>query len=74
MLSEKADGKMAKAGLLNTPSRYVKSRGLKSISQISNETGVSAQTLDNWFKNKRDLFDVVVDGMLMRQDVSHGTS
>jgi AcrR family transcriptional regulator len=73
MLSELADGKMAKAGLLETPSLYVKNKGLKTVTQVSRETGVSPQTLDNWFKKKRALFDVVVDGVIARQNVSRGT-
>ena len=51
----------------DTPAKYVKSRGLKSVNQIIKETGVSGQTLTNWFKNKIDLFDVVVEGCLARQ-------
>jgi len=48
MLSEKADGKMAKAGhILQSPSE---------------ETGQSRQTLQNWHRNKPDLFKVVVRG------------
>lgn len=43
-------------------SDYAKQEGLKSLAQITDITGVSVQTLNNWFNNKRDLFDIVVFG------------
>lgn len=48
-----------------TPSEYVKSCGVKSLRFVSEKTGVSEQTLSNWFnsKNKRRLFEVVVEGV-----------
>ncbi len=46
-----------------TPAEYVKSRGVKSLRRVSEKTGVSEQTLGNWFKNKRQLFEIVVNGV-----------
>lgn len=45
-----------------TPSQQAKATGLKSLSQVSELTGVSIQTLSNWAKNKPDLFAVVLAG------------
>ena len=45
-----------------TPSQQAKAAGLKSLLQVSELTGVSAQTLDNWAKNKPDLFKTVILG------------
>ncbi len=45
-----------------TPAKQAKAAGLKSLLQVSELTGVSAQTLDNWAKNKPDLFRVVLAG------------
>lgn len=45
-----------------TPSQQAKREGLKSLSQVSEITGVSLQTLTNWAKNKPELFKVVLAG------------
>lgn len=45
-----------------TPSQQAKAAGLKSLSQVSEMTGQSAQTLINWSKNKPELFAVVLKG------------
>jgi len=45
-----------------TPSQQVKSVGLKSLTQVSELTGVSLQTLSNWYKDKPKLFNVVIEG------------
>lgn len=45
-----------------TPAQQAKWEGLKSLSQVSEMTGVSLQTLTNWAKNKPELFDVVLLG------------
>lgn len=44
-----------------TPSQKTKASGLKLV-EVSNLTGVSIQTLTNWFRNKPELFDVVLSG------------
>lgn len=45
-----------------TPSQQCKEAGLKSLAELSRLTGVSEQTLINWFHDKPKLFDVVVLG------------
>lgn len=45
-----------------TASEKAKKTGLVSLSQVSKMTGVSTQTLNNWFKNKPQLFDIVLKG------------
>lgn len=47
-----------------TPSQQAKSVGLKSLTQVSEMTGTSLQTLTNWQKNKPELFKVVLAGCL----------
>lgn len=46
------------------PSEKVKSAGLSSLAEVSRMTGQSVQTLGNWYKDKPDLFDVVLSGCL----------
>ena len=43
-----------------TASQVAKRNGLKSLKEVSDITGQSSVTLINWYKNKRDLFEVVV--------------
>ena len=45
-----------------TPSQQAKATGLKSLTVVSELTGVSLQTLGNWHKHKPQLFQVVVKG------------
>jgi hypothetical protein len=45
-----------------TAAQAAKAAGLKSLSQMAEITGQSPQTLINWFKNKPQLFDVVLNG------------
>ncbi len=45
-----------------TPSKQAKELGLKSLTQVSELTGQSLQTLTNWFNNKPELFEVVLLG------------
>jgi hypothetical protein len=47
-----------------TPSQQAKQAGLKSLSQVSELTGASLQTLTNWHKHKPLLFNVVCMGCL----------
>lgn len=50
------------------PSEYVKSKGLRSLVQISETTRISKQTLQNWFKNKPRLFKTVVYGVIYQME------
>jgi hypothetical protein len=45
-----------------TPSQQAKAAGLKSLTQVSDITGVSLNTLTNWHKNKPELFRIVLIG------------
>ena len=50
-----------------TPSQQAKAAGLKSLSQVSQITGVSLQTLNNWHRDKPELFAVVLAGCVHAQ-------
>lgn len=45
-----------------TASQQAKAAGLKSLLQVQQLTGQSAQTLINWHRDKPELFHVVVAG------------
>lgn len=45
-----------------TPSQQCKQAGLKSLAEVSRLTKVCQPTLYNWFKNKPELFNVVIAG------------
>jgi hypothetical protein len=45
-----------------TPSKQAKELGLKSLTQVSELTGQSLQTLTNWFNDKPKLFEIVIIG------------
>jgi len=51
-----------------TPSQQAKSVGLKSLTQVSEMSGVSLQTLFNWSKDKPKLFNIVLIGCNSRID------
>ena len=45
-----------------TPAQQAKGMGLKSLTQVSQITGVSLNTLTNWHRDKPDLFLIVLIG------------
>ena len=45
-----------------TASEQAKAQGLKSLAQVAELTGVSFQTLNNWHKNKPELFEILLIG------------
>ena len=47
------------------PSERCKAAGLKNLAQLSDEAGVSVQTLNNWHKYKPRLFVVVLMGVVL---------
>jgi hypothetical protein len=49
-------------GINMSASIEAKSNGLKSLEQVSKLSGVSVQTLNNWYHNKPALFHVVLMG------------
>ena len=51
-----------------TASAYVKERGLKNIKQMIELTGRDRSTLNRWFNNERDWFEIVVTGCLEAQE------
>jgi len=54
-----------------TASQQAKAAGLPSLLEVSRMTGVSFQTLNNWYKNKPKLFAVVIAGCVkIKQDGS----
>ena len=55
-----------------TPSQQAKAAGLRSLSQITEITGVSPQTLTNWHKHKPALFAIVVAGCVAQQGGKDG--
>ena len=54
----------------DSPAKYAKSQGLKSMFVVSEMTGQSLQTLSNWYHNekKRELFKVVIAGCFALQE------
>lgn len=53
------------------PSEQCKTAGLKSLTELSTISGVSAQTLINWHKEKPHLFDVVLAGSIVKKQKKH---
>lgn len=49
-----------------TASQKAKSMGLRSLTEVSEHTGTSLQTLINWHKNKPELFNVVCLGVIAK--------
>ena len=45
-------------------SEYVKSRGLKSLTLLSERTEVPVTTLRDWYKTRRKAFEYLVTGVL----------
>ena len=50
-----------------TPSQQAKEAGLKNLLQVQQLTGVSAQTLTNWHREKPELFSVILLGCSVAQ-------
>lgn len=51
------------------PHEICKRAGLKSLAELSEKSGVSIQTLNNWAKNKPKLFNCLIYGAVSRVDV-----
>ena len=49
-----------------TTSKYIKSKGLPSIEEASRLSHTPVNTLNNWYKSRRDRFEVLIDGALLR--------
>lgn len=50
-------------------SEYIKSKGVKSLAFLAEESGASERTLQNWYEKKRKLFDTVIDGVRLREEI-----
>jgi len=51
------------------PSEVCKSAGLKSLAELSEFSGESVQTLNNWFKSEPRRFELVLKGVLFEQSM-----
>lgn len=45
-----------------TASQQAKAAGLKSLAQVSEITGISFQTLNNWHNKRPELYRVIIAG------------
>lgn len=52
----------------STPSQQAKAAGLKNLTQVSQTTGVSLNTLTNWHRDKPELFKTVLAGCVSIQN------
>jgi len=50
---------------ITSPSLYCRRYGLKSMRELSQESGFSESTLNNWFKYRRRSFDRMLYGCLV---------
>ncbi len=50
-----------------TASKQAKELGLNSLTQVSELTGQSLQTLTNWFNDKPELFEIILLGCLSKE-------
>lgn len=55
-----------------TASKKAKELGCKSLTQVSETTGQSLQTLGNWYKNKKELFVIVCIGVTQYEAMRKG--
>ena len=53
--------------------QLVKRHGLSSLRRLSELAGVSRNTLGNWYRNKPELFEVVILGALRKADLQAQT-
>lgn len=51
------------------PSEVCKLAGLKSLAELSEFSGESVQTLNNWFKSEPRRFELVLKGVLFEQSM-----
>ncbi len=49
-------------------SEYVKSEGIKSLTLLSEITGVPITTLRDWYKTRRKAFEYLVIGVKVEQE------
>ncbi len=51
-----------------TPSQQAKAQGFKSLAQVAELSTVKRRTLENWHKDKPELFDIVLLGCLAKAE------
>lgn len=49
------------------PSEEAKAAGFKNLKEFSEYAGQTTETLRNWHKDKRQLFDVVLAGAIQKK-------
>lgn len=49
-----------------TPAQYVRSRGLNSLQQLSEESTKPISTLRDWYREQPILFDIIITGVLTK--------
>lgn len=52
------------------PSEICKSAGLKSLAELSEFSGESVQTLNNWYKAKPRRFELILKGAALEKMVN----
>ena len=67
-------GQCFECDAIATTSQQAKAKGLTNLKQVSDLTGVSPQTLDNWCKRKPELFEVVLVGCVAILGVENETN
>lgn len=50
-----------------TPSKKAKQAGLSSLAEVSQMIGKPPQTLNNWFNDEPELFDIVIIGCSVKK-------
>ena len=51
-----------------TPAKMAKDMGFKNLTEVSNMCGMSLQALDKWYKNRPDLFLIILLGCQKLKD------
>jgi len=49
-----------------TTSKYIKAKGLPSIEEAARLSHTPVNTINNWYKSRRDRLEVLLDGALLR--------
>ncbi len=61
---------MTKQTSATTPAKRCKEIGLNGLKEVIEATGQSQQCLDNWFKNKPELFEIIIKGVLFEKNIN----
>jgi len=55
-----------------TAATWVKMQGVDSLVEMARVSGTHRQTLENWYRNKPDLFDLVLVGIMVEKGMVGG--